>query len=322
MAERPTPLPAPDPLLRRLRMRDLQLLAMLDEVGSLSAAAAALSLTQPAVSKILVELEQIFGSRLFERGRRGVEPTPIGLAAIRRARSIVGELGLASAELKAMREGAAGLLQLGTFSITDIVPKALAELMRRHPGVAVRIREGAIAELLTLLLQGELDCVFAAMPPDLLARGEIRRLRWQAMFDDRLCALLSDRHPLAGGRALRWRDLAQARWVAMPTDTVVRQRFMEAFVGEGLEPPQPVVETLSPITIAALVREDPSLIGLARHESAGQQSLLPGIRRLALDPKMPLPSMCLITRRSAEGEGPLLKSFADCIRAAARSRRL
>jgi DNA-binding transcriptional LysR family regulator len=103
-------------------MRDLQLLAMLDEVGSLSAAAAALSLTQPAVSKILVELEQIFGSRLFERGRRGVEPTPIGLAAIRRARSIVGELGLASAELKAMREGAAGLLQLGTFSITDIVP--------------------------------------------------------------------------------------------------------------------------------------------------------------------------------------------------------
>ena len=145
-----------------------------------------------------------------------------------------------------MRDGAAGLLQLGTFSITDIVPKALAELMRRHPGAAIRVREGAISELLTLLLQGELDCVFAAMPPDLLARGDIRHLRWQAMFDDRLCALLSDRHPLASVRSLRWRDLARARWVAMPTDTLVRQRFMEAFVREGLDPPQPVVETLSP----------------------------------------------------------------------------
>lgn len=302
-------------------MRHFQLLSLLAERGSLSAAAAALALTQPAVSKMLRELEQAFGARLFERGRRGVEPTASGLAAIRHARTMLGEVALVSDEVQAMREGASALLQVGTLSITATVPRAIVALMRRRPGVVVRLREGAIAELLELLLEGRLDCVFGAIAPDALAAGRNRLLSWHSVLDDRLCALLSETHRLAGARALHWRDLAGERWVAMPGDTVVRQRFMEAFVREGLVPPLPVVETLSPVTIAALVREDPTLIGLARHESAHQQALLAGVRRLPVSPRMPLPAMCLITRRGAQAASPLLGAFVECVRIAARPRR-
>lgn len=307
-----------DPLLRRLRMRHFHLLALLDELGSLTDAAAALSLSQPAVSKMLFEIEDAFGSPLFERGRRGVYPTPSGHAAIRRARTMVGEISMVADEVRSIDLGARSLLQIGTFSVTSIVPRAIAGLMRRDSGVRVRIREGAITELLTLLLEGQLDCVFAAISPNVLAAGGASDLTWQNVIGDHLCALVSALHPLAGsvGGHLQWRDCAAARWVTMPSDTVVRQRFMEAFVREGLVPPLPVVETMSPITIAALVREDPDLIGLARYEIAEHSALLPGVRRLHLLPLMRLPPMCVITRRT-QSEIPLVREFVECVKEAA-----
>jgi len=306
--------------VRRLRMKHFQLLSVLGRRGTLSAASETLALTQPAVSKMLRELELAFGARLFERGRRGVEPTALGRAAIRHARTMIGEVELLADELRAMRQGATALLRLGTLSITAIVPAAIAVLMGSVPGVHVRIREGGIAELLSLLLEGELDCVFGAIAPDALATGAIGHLRWQSVLDDHLCALVSEAHPLAGAGQLRWCDLADEPWVAMPRDTVVRQRFMEAFVRQGLVPPQPVVETLSPVTIAALVRENPTLIGLARHETAVQGNLLAGVCRLPVAPRMQLPPLCLITRRGPAESSELLRAFVDSVRSVTGAR--
>ena len=302
-------------------MKHFLLLSVLGERGTLGAASTAMALTQPAVSKMLREIELAFGARLFERGRRGVEPNPLGHAAIRHARTVIGEVDLLADELRAMDRGASALLRLGTLSITAIVPAAIGVLRRRVPGVQVRIREGAIAELLSLLLEGELDCVFGAIAPDALATGAIAHLRWQSVLDDHLCAVVSHAHPLAESSTLHWRDLAQAPWVAMARNTVVRQRFMEAFVRQGLVPPEPVVETLSPVTIAALVREDPTLIGLARHETARQCDLLAGVRRLPIAPRMPLPPLCLITRRGPAGATPLLLAFVESVRRATESGR-
>lgn len=302
-------------------MKHFQLLSVLGRCGTLGAASEALALTQPAISKMLREIELAFGARLFERGRRGVEPNALGRAAIRHARTMLGEVGLLADELQAMAHGASALLRLGTLSITAVVPAAIVALRRRVPRAQVRIREGAIAELLSLLLEGELDCVFGAIAPDALATGAIRHLRWQSVLEDHLCALVSEANPLAAATALHWKDLSAAPWVAMPRETVVRQRFMEAFVRQGLVPPQPVVETLSPVTVAALVREDPTLLGLARHETPRQQELLAGVRRLPVSPRMPLPPLCLITRRGPAGSTELLHAFVESVRGVTASGR-
>lgn len=202
-------------------MKHFQLLSELGRRGTLGAAAEALALTLPAVSKMLREIGLALGARLFERGRRGVEPTELGRAAIRHARTVIGEVGLLADELQVMDRGASALL---------------------------------------------------------------------------------------------WKHLAGQPWVAMPRDTVARQRFMEAFVRQGLVPSQSVVETLSPVTVAARVREDPTLIGLARHETARQSELLAGVRRLPIAPRMPLPALCLITRRGAAGATDLLRAFVESVR--------
>jgi len=70
-----------DFLVRRLRLRHLELLVALGEAGTMRAAADRLHLSQPAISKMLLETEDALGARLFERSRQGVHPTPAGAAA-------------------------------------------------------------------------------------------------------------------------------------------------------------------------------------------------------------------------------------------------
>ena len=147
---------ATDYLLRRLRVRHLQLLAILDDSGSVRSAADELNLSQPAVSKMLAEVESAFGHRLFDRGRRGVVANTHGRAAVHRARVVLNELQGAAHELQGMR-GGGGLLRLGTLSVTDIVPAAVVRLRQRLPGSRVQIREGRVQELIAALLDGVLD---------------------------------------------------------------------------------------------------------------------------------------------------------------------
>ncbi|MCB2070219.1 MAG: LysR family transcriptional regulator, partial [Ottowia sp.] len=79
-------------LASRLRFRHLQLLVALRDHGSLHAAAEALSLTQPSLSKMLKEIELSFGRPLFERSARGVAPTPAGAVVLHGAALLLDEL--------------------------------------------------------------------------------------------------------------------------------------------------------------------------------------------------------------------------------------
>jgi DNA-binding transcriptional LysR family regulator len=69
---------------RRLKLRELRILLTVAKAGSMAKAAAELAISQPNVSKAIADLEQSFGKRLLDRGARGVEPTPYGVAVIQR----------------------------------------------------------------------------------------------------------------------------------------------------------------------------------------------------------------------------------------------
>jgi DNA-binding transcriptional LysR family regulator len=68
---------------RRLKLRDLEVLMTVVETGSMGKAARRLGISQPGVSKAIVELEDALGVRLLDRSRRGVAPTPYGSAVQR-----------------------------------------------------------------------------------------------------------------------------------------------------------------------------------------------------------------------------------------------
>src|SRR5436305_2022769 len=87
----------------RLKMRQIALLAHLDEERCVIRAAQAIGMTQPAASKLLREIEDALQVRLFDRHARGIVPTSCGEILVRHARSILSEIHVAQQEIATLR---------------------------------------------------------------------------------------------------------------------------------------------------------------------------------------------------------------------------
>lgn len=303
-----------DYLVRRLRLRHLELLVALADAGTMRAAATRLNLSQPALSKMLGEIEAGFEARLFERTAQGLVVNAAGNAAVYRSRVMLGELSRSKEEVDALRTGAVGLLRLGTLSVTATVPQAVAELRRRLPTARVQVQEGRVREMIQRLLNGGLDCVFGAVTPELLTSDQLSLLQPEVLLKDELCVLCAEGHVLSGNRRLTWPDVHSQPWVAPPRDTLVRQALMTTFLNAGLEPPEPSIEVLSSVTLGSVLRLDGALLGAVRFEQARDELSRGGIVRLRITPSVLLPSLGLYTRRAAEGPPPVVRAFADAIR--------
>ena len=219
-----------DYLVRRLRLRHLELLVALADAGTMRGAAARLSLSQPAISKMLKEIEEGLEARLFERSHQGMHANEFGVAAAYRARVILSELARTKDDIGAIRGGATSILRIGAPSVTSTVPAAVVQLRSRMPGLFVKIREGRVSELIQRLLDGELDCVFAAITPELLSGDQLPLLRSEVVLADELCVLASKSNKAVRRRNLRWSHLHDAQWVAPPKETLVRQALSTAFL--------------------------------------------------------------------------------------------
>lgn len=308
-------------VLRRLRLRHIELLTVLGALPTVRGAARQLNLSQPAVSKMLREIEEVFGAPLFERRRTGVTPNALGQAAIRRAAVICNEVAATEEEVAALRSGASAILRFGTFSITSIAPAAIARLRAVQPGVAVRIREGAVRDLLESLLAGDLDCVFGALAPDVLGSVAISELVSEVIREDRVSVVASSAHRLARAGRLQWKDLQQESWVLQPSNSLVRRAFMAAYFDQGLSPPSAAVETLSPITMAALIGLDAGLLGAMRSENVPLQQSRGLLAVLPVTPVATLPPLAVFSRRTRADRSPILERFVQALHWAAAVKR-
>jgi DNA-binding transcriptional LysR family regulator len=303
-----------DRLVRTLRLRHLELLVVLSETPTMRGAAARLHLSQPAISKMLGELERCFGARLFERSHQGIHANALGSSAAFRARAALNEVTRATADVQAMQSGVTAVLRVGAPSVTAAVPAAIVRLRQRLPGVAVQLREGRVHELIQRLLEGELDCVFGAITPELIASDVIPLLEPVVLLKDELCVLASKSNEGVTGRNLQWADLQAAQWVVPPKDTLVRQAFMTAFLNSGAAPPTPVIEAMSSVTIGTVLRKDPELLCAVRLEHAADEIARGGVQRLKVRPRIVLPSFGLFFRRDGADRPAVLREFADAIR--------
>src|ERR687889_1946709 len=103
--------------------------------GSLSAAAEALSFTQPAVSRQIAALEREAGAQLLERTPRGIRLTEPGRILLGHAEAILDRMATARAQLESVATLAGGRLRIGAFPTANatIVPRAIAAFAREHP---------------------------------------------------------------------------------------------------------------------------------------------------------------------------------------------
>ena len=307
-------------LMRHLRLRHIELLNVLSRSRTMHAASNELKLSQPAISKMLREIESTFGASLFERSKSGIRPTAAGSIAIRLAHIIFNEVSIAADEISMLQGAGHPVLRLGTVSVTSLVPQAITLLRRSVPDAIVQIREGPVDALVERLLSAELDCVVGALDPGFLGRPEMSDLAASTVLEDRLCIVASPKHPMAKAKRLSWSDVSAGPWVLPPSETVLRHAFAATFLQQGLVSPRPTVETLSPITLAAIVRNDPDLLGVLRNEQFRTEQDYRTLVELAVSPLAPLPPFSLFTRRKRSPPPPLLDAFHNALKQAAKGR--
>jgi DNA-binding transcriptional LysR family regulator len=192
-------------------MDDLRLLKVLREValrGSFSAAAEALSYSQPAVSQQIARLEAQTGVKLLERQPKGIKLTPAGEALVRHTERILAQLADAQAELSEIASSARSRLRIASFvtAAGTIVPLAVSQFRHQRPGVKVELHLMDPPQSIPALRRGDVDLVITEeggfeADPDLSGLG-IERL-----MDDVLYAALPVDHPLATRRAIALSDL-------------------------------------------------------------------------------------------------------------------
>jgi len=231
---------------RRLTLRDLHVLLLVAQRGSMAKAATQLGVSQPAVSEIISGLEQTLGVRLLDRGPHGVEPTLYGRAIIERSVAAFDELKQGIRTIEALADPEVGELWIGCpESISaSLLPPIVEEFTSSYPRVTIHVRRSAAFTLdLPALRERRLDfaLVRIAKPPG----QESEDLKLEPLFDDHLVVVGGAQSAFAHRRKIDLADLADAAWVLTPSDCWTHRVLADAFRARGLGAPKVSLTTYS-----------------------------------------------------------------------------
>jgi DNA-binding transcriptional LysR family regulator len=246
-----------DHLLARLRFRHLQLVAAIDRTGSLNKASEALSLTQPALSKALKELEELLGFALFTRSARGLKKTEQGSVIIHGAKLLIQELHHVKQEADAAGPNGriSAILRLGApaYLAISLLPKIISHLTKNKPSLMVSLLEQNVPSLFRALLSGELDALITVYNPEVLEISNGNGLCFEKLAEETYAIIAPAEHRLTRAKSVVWESLASEPWVMIRKPSLARAFIEQGFLRAGAIPPSPVCETNSPVTSACLV---------------------------------------------------------------------
>lgn len=162
------------------------------ETGSFSKAAEALNYTQSGISQIMAGLEDELGVQLFARFKRGVMLTDNGKRLTPYIRELVNRKYMLRQAAFDINHKVEGKLRVGSFSsITALwMPQMIRYFKAHYPKVEIEILDGNYDEIRDWILHGQVDCGFLSS----IVAGE---LRFYPLWEDPLCAVMPEGHPLA-----------------------------------------------------------------------------------------------------------------------------
>jgi LysR family pca operon transcriptional activator len=226
----------------RLKIRHLRALVAVAEQGTLVRAADVLSITQPAVSKTLAELEDIVGRRLLERTPKGVTLTAAGRVLLRHAGASLRTLSEGLDSLAAEQEGEVPAFLIGALPnvAATVLPPALLRFAAATPRARLTVRTGSNANLIAALRQGVLDLVIGRLAEP----SDMQGLSFEQLYTEPLVLVVRADHPLAGRRRVEPALLRQHRLVLPDAGTRVREAADRFFVSSGMGLPVQTLETI------------------------------------------------------------------------------
>jgi molybdate transport repressor ModE-like protein len=296
----------------RLRLRHLRLLDAVEVSGSLSRAAQQLGLSQPAATKILRELETVVGSALYERLPRGVRLTEAGRAVVERLRIglVAFDKALGSGKIVPRRRLSVGALPLAT---VDVLPQAVATLMRDGIDFDIEITEGTVPAMLAALRSRQIDCFIGRVDAATLRDPSLRDLTATPLITEGLSFAAARRHPLARRRVVPLADIVGQSWVLAPLPSFTRVVVDQHFLDAGLALPRPAIESLSFHTNLQIVGRG-DLVTAAPFSAVAHYSRLGLVQRLRVDRELAATPLLFLAHREAMAL-PSLQRLAAALRA-------
>ncbi|AUG76891.1 hypothetical protein CFP65_2031 [Kitasatospora sp. MMS16-BH015] len=220
-----------------LEFRHLRMIRAIADTESVTKAADRLGLAQSALSTQLKRIEAAVGGRLFERGRKGVQPTPLGVLVLERSRVLLPAMRqLQEDALRfASTVGENGALRLGATPGSFLGP-LVAGLDAARPGLVASTRSStSVSELVDRIAGGRLDLALTGCCGHGKAVDD-GRLAWREIAVDPVFILLAEGHPLARERELRLGQLVDERWALPSGESCCGECLAAACVRAGFLP--------------------------------------------------------------------------------------
>ena len=197
---------------------------------SVTAAATAMGVTQPAVSTQIARLEETIGFALFERSGGRLKPTPEGLLFYAEATRVLGEVDRLETTTAQIREGQAGRLTIAShpWAAISLLPKLVSEFLAQRPGVSVRLISRHSDVVSQLLPSESFDIGIAELPID---ETSVKLTRFQM----RCVVVLPPRHALASRKLLTPDLLSGLPMVAPARSLQLAPKLLGAFTSAGAQ---------------------------------------------------------------------------------------
>jgi len=302
-------------LRRRLKLRHLDALVAVSQHGSMARAAAALSISQPAISKAITEMEGTLGVRLFDRTAQGVEPNLYGRALLKWALAAFDDVRQGVKEIEFLTDPSAGEVRVGASEpmMAGFIPAIIERIHQAYPRISIQVRHVPPAvEQTRTLRDRDVDLVIGrlAVPFDADIEAEV-------LFHERAFVVGGPNNHWVGRKIVRLVDLMSEPWMLPPANTVIGNLTADAFHASGLEVPRASVDAGSMQLYSALMASGPYLSilpGSMLHFSAKRLS----IKALPVDIPIALGPAGIVRLKNRAVSAAAL-AFIDCAREVAKS---
>ncbi|ALI00610.1 LysR family transcriptional regulator [Pseudomonas sp. FW306-02-F02-AA] len=209
---------------------DLKLYLKILDAGNITAGATSSHLSLAAASARIRAMEASLGTAFFERGRRGISPTPAGKALAQHARVLLRQAERMQQDLAEYAKGVKGQVRLlcNTTAITEYLPELLADFLREHPNLDIDLQELPSLRITHALRQGAADLGIVSDAVD------THDLDTRAFRDDPLVLIMPSDHPLAEGEAPNFSQTLSHDYVGLSANSALAIYLEEQALHAGL----------------------------------------------------------------------------------------
>lgn len=215
-----------------VHLRQVEAFRAVMETGSVTRAAEAMRVSQPAVSKLLRHFADDCGFALFERSGGRLVPTPEARQLMIEVERVFGGADRIAAAARAIRERRAGQVTIASFAALAVrfVPRAITPFLAARADVHVSLSSRSSPRIIDLVVAQQVDVGLSLLPVEhpFVTCSELSRF-------DMLCAVPAA-HPLAKRPVIRARDLENVPFVALGREDRSRFAIDHALLADGVRP--------------------------------------------------------------------------------------